>query len=1041
MDDEYDRDVSSRAWERAGVSDVEILLVRGRSARGWFIDVQWATEFQRSREVRVTPSAWTSFAALVIVAGGCIGEGARRSAAPTTESSTATVVDTTAAALLIVGESTYFASRYDSARSVLERALGAAGGSGDSLSYARALTWLGLTAWRQGRYEDARRLGEAALAVKERHGMREDLFRSYNALGLLAHNEGRLSDAVTLFGRALEAARAAGDSASMAKAVANSGLAYFDMGDFARAQQGFRTLRESAVASGDARAEATALTNLALVDIRLGDPHAAIGSLNHSLALYRGVEYPAGEENALGQLGTAYAGAGDPHRGLAYLDSALRVARAHDLRQPESEDLQLLAGLYSEMGEHRRALEHLGRARILSSGLGQTGELGDVARAEAAAYAALGRDDLARARAVEALTLHRASGSQMEALLDQLALAEIGQRAGNARQAERALAEATALTRRLDVSVARGYLALGRARVADQRGNSSGVQRALRDGRSDIARLGPAAEGEALALQARAHARVGQLEEAVEAGRAAVASLEMVRGRIASGPLRVSFTADRAGVYGDLVLTLLRLGRADEAFEVADAARSRALLEHVAAAHGGPRSPTRDFAESERLLRRIDWLFERLREVDTIPDRERSARDYAQVTGLAQMLASARREYEAALHTAVRRDSAGAAFLGGGSVDVGALQRSLAPHEALLQFFVASNKLVTFVLTRTSIHPLEAEIGASDVGTRARLAQDVASARGGAADGKAPLRGLHDLLIAPVEASGLLSGVRTLVIVPHGSLVHVPFSALVSARGRYLVEDYSLLTLSSAAALVATRRPRTGGTGPVSVFAPFPNRLPATRAEAMAVSRIMRNTSRTIGAGANEAMVRRALARPGTVHLASHGTLDELSPMFSGIELATARERQPSDDGRLEVHELLAMSVRSELVFLSGCETAAGVAWSNSFRRGEDYATLAQAFLYAGARNVVATLWRIDDRGAAVFAERFYGELSSRSPVEALAAAQRAMIRHPKYSAPRYWAAYTLTGDGRSAVPQKRRPLTVQSRNGVPTIHVSRVTR
>ena len=106
------------------------------------------------------------------------------------------------------------------------------------------------------------------------------------------------------------------------------------------------------------------------------------------------------------------------------------------------------------------------------------------------------------------------------------------------------------------------------------------------------------------------------------------------------------------------------------------------------------------------------------------------------------------------------------------------------------------------------------------------------------------------------------------------------------------------------------------------------------------------------------------------------------------------------------------MNVRSWLVFLSGCETALGYSWSNAFNRQEDYATLAQAFLFAGARNVVATVWPIDDRGGAEFARGFYDALSLSPPSIALASAQRTLIRSARYSAPYYWAGYVLSGSG-----------------------------
>ena len=169
-----------------------------------------------------------------------------------------------------------------------------------------------------------------------------------------------------------------------------------------------------------------------------------------------------------------------------------------------------------------------------------------------------------------------------------------------------------------------------------------------------------------------------------------------------------------------------------------------------------------------------------------------------------------------------------------------------------------------------------------------------------------------------------------------------------------------------------------------------------------------------IGTRATEKQLRESFANPGIVHVASHAQVNHASPMFSRIDVARGHSGAGGDDGRLEVHELLGIAIKSQLVFLSGCETGAGSAWSTSFRKTQDYATLSQAFLYSGARDVVATLWKIDDRGASVFARRFYAELRTHTAAEALALAQRAMIRDPLYSSPRYWAAYTLSGRGGS---------------------------
>ena len=80
--------------------------------------------------------------------------------------------------------------------------------------------------------------------------------------------------------------------------------------------------------------------------------------------------------------------------------------------------------------------------------------------------------------------------------------------------------------------------------------------------------------------------------------------------------------------------------------------------------------------------------------------------------------------------------------------------------------------------------------------------------------------------------------------------------------------------------------------------------------------------------------------------------------------------------------------------------------------KGTAELSLAQAFLSAGASNVILTLWRIDDAGAGEFAKAFYTALSRATVDEALAQAQRRMAGDGRYANPYYWAGYVLTGAG-----------------------------
>jgi CHAT domain-containing protein len=596
--------------------------------------------------------------------------------------------------------------------------------------------------------------------------------------------------------------------------------------------------------------------------------------------------------------------------------------------------------------------------------------------------------------------------------------AELAQRVGDSAAAAATLGAARRAADSLGRGTARITYALGVARVADLARRPRDVIGALAAGQRDMSLLTAEEHAETEALRARAYFRLARYEEAADAGRRAVASLERIRGNLATGGQRASYTADRADIYADLVVTLLTTGRVDEAFRVADGARGRGLIEHLSTAGRGlpARGSARDVAAAESLLRRIDRLIERLRSSDSVrtPNSNRAPEPLA--GGVVRELADARRDYEGLLDRVARSDPR-STILGVGRTDVGAVRRALATDEALLEFLSSSGRLVIFVVTRERVRWLDVPVGSSDLAERVHLARELIASRSAGAD--APLADLYTKLIAPVESGDLLSGVSRLIIVPHASLTYLPFAALratdASGRAHYLAERYSIVTLASASALSALRA--RGGdvlNSNATVIAPLPNELPFTRDEAVAVGAQLAHSHVVVGRAATEALLRDALRNSAIVHVASHGALNVESPMFSNLRLATSLSstQRADDNGRLETFEVLSLDIRSHLVFLSGCETALGPAWSTTYSRGDDYATLAQAFLFSGARNVVATLWTINDRGAADFARTFYEALASSTPSVALASAQRAFINNPSYAAPYYWAAYTLSGSG-----------------------------
>jgi CHAT domain-containing protein len=119
------------------------------------------------------------------------------------------------------------------------------------------------------------------------------------------------------------------------------------------------------------------------------------------------------------------------------------------------------------------------------------------------------------------------------------------------------------------------------------------------------------------------------------------------------------------------------------------------------------------------------------------------------------------------------------------------------------------------------------------------------------------------------------------------------------------------------------------------------------------------------------------------------------------------------EDGFLQASEIVQLPLKSDLVILSACDTAIG-----PLEGEEGIAALSGAFLLAGARSVVSTLWSVDDTFSLFLMKQFYKHLAAHeSAAAALTAAKRDMLH--KYGAaavPYYWAGYTLEGAADLAV-------------------------
>jgi CHAT domain-containing protein len=311
---------------------------------------------------------------------------------------------------------------------------------------------------------------------------------------------------------------------------------------------------------------------------------------------------------------------------------------------------------------------------------------------------------------------------------------------------------------------------------------------------------------------------------------------------------------------------------------------------------------------------------------------------------------------------------------------------------------------------------------------------------------------LSDVLLGPVGRK--MAGKR-LLVVADGALQYLPFAAL-PVPGRTgdpvpTVVEHEVVNLPSASIVAVLRRETNGrrlpakavavladpvfepddprlravshdrraagqeADAPAGGRAPRPGyaRLAATALEAETISRLAPEGTalRALGFDASRATAMSPeLAQYRIVHFATHGIFDDDNPGLSGVVLSMFGERGQPQDGVLRLHDIYGLHLPAELVVLSACSTALGKPV-----RGEGLVGIVRGFMYAGAKRVVASLWKVDDDATGEMMGRFYKEMleGNRSPAAALRDAQVGVWKQERWRSPYYWAAFVLQGEWR----------------------------
>jgi CHAT domain-containing protein len=184
--------------------------------------------------------------------------------------------------------------------------------------------------------------------------------------------------------------------------------------------------------------------------------------------------------------------------------------------------------------------------------------------------------------------------------------------------------------------------------------------------------------------------------------------------------------------------------------------------------------------------------------------------------------------------------------------------------------------------------------------------------------------------------------------------------------------------------------------------------LPQTRAEVEEIGKIVGSDAVILlGKDATEtAFKKEPLDQFRILHLAVHGFADTQDPERSALVLGT--DPKSSDDGLLQAREIMRLRLNAELTTLSACDSGVG-----KLQGQEGVSNLVEAFLVAGSKSVVASLWSADDTYASALMEQFYQRLArGEDTSSALRNAKLDLLaKYGDQVSPFYWAAFIAVGE------------------------------
>ena len=865
---------------------------------------------------------------------------------------------------------------------------------------AEALYFLGILYSRTENFPSAVEHLQKALRIYEENEILDRLAESYSTLGIVEENALDYDNALKAFSASLEINEEIGEDLNRGRELRRIGRIYYlRLNRFQEARKFFSQAYELFTELEQVDQQVESLLELGLVAEKEGDFKQALEFYGRAQTLAEEADLRSGLAKAFLYQANSHWFQGNYQQAFRFQRQALEIARKLEDKLQQAFILNTLGLIHWTLNDPKRALENLGQSLKLAEA---SHSLLDIATA----YNNIGLVHRKEKRYLESIEFFKKALKRDEQLKSKWGQGythrNMGMsflRMGQLETAEVHLKKAVELSREIGnrTNLVKAMLELGNLALEHKQWEPAvslfreTVELSERINVKEVSWRALRGEGFALI-------QLGKNEPAVEAYKKAVAVVDALRAAIKVEEFQNGFLTDKQDVYKELVLLLLNMGKVEESFQFTERAKSRSFIDLL-----GNQKISLKNDVSQSLYEALNRQKQAIRKIEESLAASRIASREEEARKLAEGLVNARNQYQDLLISAKEQSPEISSFITVEAISLTALQSLLEDSVALVEYLVTENELVAWVVTKEKIDVVRVPLAEKELNI---LIADYRERMQKLAPIEEQAERLYSLLIKPVES--FIAGNRFLGIVPHGHLHYISFSSLRDGQN-YLVEKHPLFYSPSASVMQFTFKEKAKRDRDIRVLAlgnpdlgDFNYDLPLAEMEANAIKWDFPKVDIFTRENATESWLKEHISEYQIIHIASHGEFDPVNPLFSSLKLT----RSKTADGNFEVNEVFGLEINADIVTLSACQTGLG-----DIVGGDELVGLNRAFIYAGTKSILSSLWRVSDISTAVLIKHFYRNYGHENKAESLRKAQLLVKR--LYPHPSYWAGFNLAGDYR----------------------------